>query len=117
VLTGSIEGVSFHNAECRFCVLRIKAQSHRDLVTMVGSTTESSDGSAQFGGAVPGTSRSSQACMTCHCFCHHQRPNCIPLINHWDWGPELPSAVVRSPAISAFLQLRNQLLPPENGFV
>jgi hypothetical protein len=55
--------------------------------------------------------------MTCHCFCHHQRPNCIPLINHWDWGPELPSAVVRSPAISAFLQLRNQLLPPENGFV
>jgi hypothetical protein len=24
---------------------------------------------------------------------------------------------VRSPAISAFLQLRNQLLPPENGFV
>jgi exodeoxyribonuclease V alpha subunit len=36
VLAGSIERVTFHNAENGFCVLRIKARGHRDLVTVVG---------------------------------------------------------------------------------
>ena len=31
VLAGSIERVTFHNAENGFCVLRIKARGHRDL--------------------------------------------------------------------------------------
>ena len=36
VLAGLVERVTFHNADNRVCVLRIKAQSHRDLVTLVG---------------------------------------------------------------------------------
>jgi exodeoxyribonuclease V alpha subunit len=36
VLAGLIERVTFHNAENGFCVLRIKARGHRDLVTVVG---------------------------------------------------------------------------------
>ncbi|MFN9645428.1 MAG: AAA family ATPase [Cyanobacteriota bacterium] len=44
VLAGSIERVTFHNAESGFCVLRIKARSHRDLVTVVGHAAEISAG-------------------------------------------------------------------------
>jgi exodeoxyribonuclease V alpha subunit len=36
VLAGLIERVTFHNAENGFCVLRVKARGHRDLVTVVG---------------------------------------------------------------------------------
>jgi exodeoxyribonuclease V alpha subunit len=36
VLAGVVERVTFHNAENGFCVLRIKARGHRDLVTIVG---------------------------------------------------------------------------------
>ena len=36
VLTGSVERVTFHNPENGFCVLRVKARGHRDLVTTVG---------------------------------------------------------------------------------
>lgn len=36
VLAGVVERVTFHNAENGFCVLRVKARSHRDLVTVVG---------------------------------------------------------------------------------
>ena len=36
VLAGLIERVTFHNAENGFCVLRIKARGHRDVVTVVG---------------------------------------------------------------------------------
>ena len=36
VLAGPVERVTFHNAENGFCVLRIKARGHRDLVTVVG---------------------------------------------------------------------------------
>src|ERR1700728_845609 len=36
VLAGLVERVTFHNAENGFCVLRAKARSHRDLVTVVG---------------------------------------------------------------------------------
>ncbi len=44
VLAGSIERVTFHNAENGFCVLRIKARGHRDLVTVVGHAAEISPG-------------------------------------------------------------------------
>ena len=36
VLAGLVERVTFHNPETGFCVLRIKARGHRDLVTAVG---------------------------------------------------------------------------------
>ncbi len=36
VLAGIVERVTFHNAENGFCVLRVKARGHRDLVTAVG---------------------------------------------------------------------------------
>jgi exodeoxyribonuclease V alpha subunit len=36
ILAGLVERVTFHNADSGFCVLRIKARSHRDLVTVVG---------------------------------------------------------------------------------
>jgi hypothetical protein len=35
-LAGLVEQVTFHNAESGFCVLRVKARGHRDLVTVVG---------------------------------------------------------------------------------
>ncbi|MDT8858338.1 ATP-dependent RecD-like DNA helicase [Paracoccaceae bacterium Fryx2] len=36
VLAGLVERVTFHSQESGFCVLRIKARGHRDLVTTVG---------------------------------------------------------------------------------
>ena len=36
VLSGLVERVTFHNPESGFCVLRVKARGHRDLVTTVG---------------------------------------------------------------------------------
>jgi exodeoxyribonuclease V alpha subunit len=36
VLAGLVERVTFHNPENGFCVLRVKARGHRDLVTTVG---------------------------------------------------------------------------------
>ncbi len=36
VLAGLVERVTFHNAENGFCVLRVKARGHRDLITTVG---------------------------------------------------------------------------------
>ena len=44
VLAGSIERVTFHSAESGFCVLRIKARGHRELVTVVGHAAEISVG-------------------------------------------------------------------------
>src|SRR3954462_1086388 len=35
-LAGIVERVTFHNPENGFCVLRVKARGHRDLVTLVG---------------------------------------------------------------------------------
>lgn len=35
VLAGSVKRVTFHNRDNDFCVLRIKARGHRDLVSMV----------------------------------------------------------------------------------
>src|SRR5213596_1407926 len=36
VLAGTVERVTFHNDDSGFCVLRIKARGHRELVTVVG---------------------------------------------------------------------------------
>ena len=44
VLAGSIERVTFHNPSNGFCVLRIKARGHRELVTVVGHAVEISAG-------------------------------------------------------------------------
>ena len=35
-LAGLVERVTFHNADSGFCVLRVKARGHRELVTVVG---------------------------------------------------------------------------------
>src|ERR687897_3551263 len=35
-LAGTVERVTFHNAESGFCVLKVKARGKRDLVTVVG---------------------------------------------------------------------------------
>ena len=44
VLAGLVERVTYHNPENGFCVLRIKARSHRDLVTVVGHAATISAG-------------------------------------------------------------------------
>src|SRR5271168_3033772 len=44
VLAGLVERVTFHNAENGFCVLRVKARGHRDLVTLVGHAATISAG-------------------------------------------------------------------------
>ena len=36
VLAGLVERVTYHNAENGFCVLRIKARGHRELITVIG---------------------------------------------------------------------------------
>jgi exodeoxyribonuclease V alpha subunit len=36
VLAGLVERVTYRNAENGFCVIRVKARGHRDLVTVVG---------------------------------------------------------------------------------
>jgi hypothetical protein len=36
VLAGLVERVTFHNADNGFCVLRVKARGHRELITVVG---------------------------------------------------------------------------------
>jgi exodeoxyribonuclease V alpha subunit len=36
VLAGLIERVTFHNADNGFCVLRVQARGHRDLITVLG---------------------------------------------------------------------------------
>jgi exodeoxyribonuclease V alpha subunit len=44
VLAGLVERVTYHNAENGFCVLRIKARGHRELVTVVGHAATISAG-------------------------------------------------------------------------
>src|SRR6188508_814304 len=44
VLAGLVERVTFHNTENGFCVLRVKARGHRDLVTAVGHAATISAG-------------------------------------------------------------------------
>ena len=44
VLAGLVERVTFHNGENGFCVLRIKARGHRDLITVIGHAATISAG-------------------------------------------------------------------------
>jgi exodeoxyribonuclease V alpha subunit len=44
VLTGLVERVTYQNAENGFCVIRIKARGHRELVTLVGHAAAISAG-------------------------------------------------------------------------
>ena len=44
VLAGAVERVTFHNADSGFCVLRVKARRHRDLVTVIGHAATISAG-------------------------------------------------------------------------
>jgi len=39
-IAGLVERVTFHNDETGFCVLRLKARGHRELVTVVGTLPE-----------------------------------------------------------------------------
>lgn len=43
-LTGSVERVTFHNEDNGFCVLRVKARGHKDLVTVTGNAASISPG-------------------------------------------------------------------------
>ena len=36
-LNGLIERVTFHNQETGFCVLKVKAKGHKDLVVVIGA--------------------------------------------------------------------------------
>ena len=38
-ISGLVERITFHSPETGFCVLRIKVRGHRDLITLVGSTS------------------------------------------------------------------------------
>src|SRR5260370_10305803 len=44
VLAGPVERVTFHNEQSGFCVIRIKARGHRELVTLVGHAAAISAG-------------------------------------------------------------------------
>jgi exodeoxyribonuclease V alpha subunit len=44
ILAGLVERVTFHNTESGFCVLRLKARGHRDLMTVVGHAATISAG-------------------------------------------------------------------------
>ena len=44
VLAGAVERVTFHSEESGFCVLRVKARGHRELVTVVGHAAAVSAG-------------------------------------------------------------------------
>ncbi|MFN2348799.1 MAG: ATP-dependent RecD-like DNA helicase [Thioalkalivibrio sp.] len=44
VLAGLVQRVTFHNADNGFCVLRLKARGHRDLVTTIGHAASVSAG-------------------------------------------------------------------------
>ena len=44
VLAGLVERVTYQNAENGFCVIRVKARGHRDLVTVVGHAARVSAG-------------------------------------------------------------------------
>jgi len=44
VLAGLVERVTFHNEDNGFCVLRVKARGHRELLTVVGHAATISAG-------------------------------------------------------------------------
>ena len=44
-ISGVIERITFHNLDNGYCVLRVQARGHRDLVTVVGHAQQSSPAS------------------------------------------------------------------------
>ena len=38
-LSGAIERITFHNLDNGYCVLRVQAEGHRELITVVGNPT------------------------------------------------------------------------------
>jgi exodeoxyribonuclease V alpha subunit len=44
VIAGTVERVTFHNDATGFCMLRVNARGHRDLVTIVGHAATISAG-------------------------------------------------------------------------
>jgi exodeoxyribonuclease V alpha subunit len=44
VLAGLVERVTYQNADNGFCVVRVKARGHRDLITLVGHAATISAG-------------------------------------------------------------------------
>jgi exodeoxyribonuclease V alpha subunit len=44
VLAGSVERVTFHNVENGFCVLKVRARGHRDLISVIGHAATISAG-------------------------------------------------------------------------
>src|SRR3974377_2451190 len=44
VLSGLVERVTFHNEDNGFCVLRVKARGHKDLVALLGHAAAISAG-------------------------------------------------------------------------
>ena len=44
VLAGLVERVTYHNPDAGFCVIRVKARGHRDLITVVGHAATISAG-------------------------------------------------------------------------
>jgi exodeoxyribonuclease V alpha subunit len=43
-LAGLVERVTFHNTDNGFCVLRVKARGHRELVTVLGAAPSTAAG-------------------------------------------------------------------------
>jgi exodeoxyribonuclease V alpha subunit len=43
LLAGLVERVTYQNAENGFCVIRVKARGHRELITVVGHAAAISD--------------------------------------------------------------------------
>ena len=43
-LSGTIERVTYHNADNGFCVIRVKVKGHKDLVTVTGNVPSISAG-------------------------------------------------------------------------
>ena len=43
-LSGTVERITYHNAENGFCVLRVKVKGHKDLVTVTGNVPSVSAG-------------------------------------------------------------------------
>src|ERR1044071_5709725 len=44
IVTGSVERVTFHNPDNGYCVLKVRAKGHSDLVTVVGNVASISGG-------------------------------------------------------------------------
>jgi hypothetical protein len=57
VLAGLVECITYQNADSGFCVVRVKARGHRDLVTLVGHAATISAGEWNQGSSNPPATR------------------------------------------------------------